>query len=391
MDENLSYKGNQGMELARSGRRGAGAGQRRGEGSRCRVARPESENTYELSGYGWQIDWDPGTFGRNGEWSELSDDDPSPWEVHLWRLVEGSAGPWPPWHWHEWQTQHSFDPPPKPRTPDTPLEYEAHQQVTAQRSKRTLAWLQGENPPHHSDSGSSITPLNTDEDARLGPVWDYHHMDEHWSHDELMHLIHERSPNFDMQSLIDQGVFSIEDPYSNYDYWRLPEISSESVEDFIDRHGMWLDPHEHTIITPPRDSHEIPIDGQTTYWLERNAPEHIEKDADFYIDPNDALESELTAAISPAEFRRQSESVRHKRNVAEQLREGTGIFASPSSLTQSPQESVVVDSHPGEGSYQSADESAQMEAQTPLPNSEFEAHDLNSLAEDTSIDESSFE
>jgi hypothetical protein len=83
--------------------------------------------------------------------------------------------------------------------------------------------------------------------------------------------------------------------------------------------------------------------------------------------------------------------VRHKRNVAEQLREGTGIFASPSSLTQSPQESVVVDSHPGEGSYQSADESAQMEAQTPQPNSEFEAHDLNSLAEDTSIDESSFE
>lgn len=356
----------------------------------CRVARPEYEETHELTGYGWQVNWDPMTFGKKGEWDELSDDDPSPWEVHLWRVVEGAVGPFPPWEWNEWQEDIAYEPPPKPRVPESPHEYEANEQVQQQRMRRTNEWLSGADT---QESKEKIIPLNTDEDARLFPVWDYHHMDQHWTHQELVDLVYQASPEFDLERLIDEGAISVQDPSSSYDYWRLPDIQTETIEDGIERLGMWLEPEEDDVVTPPRETLDMPIEGTTTYWIERNAMEEIPKEPDYYIDPMPALDTKLTAAVSPAEFREQGNSLQYKADLAYQYKTATGIFEDKRSqhVPHNTLHSLVVPTSPRVTRQQSRSEHGVTSTPSSESGSEFEAEDLLSLAEDTSIDESNFD
>jgi len=76
----------------------------------ARVARPDNEHQRPLNG--WLASWDPSEdwFEREGQY--IKDDEPCPWQVHLWRVVEGAHGPWPPWKWNKWDERAKWLPPP---------------------------------------------------------------------------------------------------------------------------------------------------------------------------------------------------------------------------------------------------------------------------------------
>lgn len=365
----------------------------RGDRHVSKVALPDEEHQQVLEGYTWQVNWDPMTFGKNGEWDELDDNDPSPWEVHLWRVYEGACGPWPPWKWHEWNEPIAMEPPPKPRVPRSPLEYEADKQVQEKRQEEHERWLA-------MDVRDEVEQMDTQNDTRLDHVRDFLEMDEEWTEEEIRHLIQGDS-DFEVQELYDTGAVHVENPDATCDYWQLPEIDVEPIEAKIERWGMWLDPTRDFILTSERpNAAQDPILGTTTLWAQTGQGHHVERPAEYYIDPDKDLDRTLTAAVTPSEFRSRRASIERKYELSRQKATGTGIFSegiewiadgegngaegSPSwaEVMADDSDGDVNEGDDDDGEDDEADDEGTMD---------IEPQDVNSLEEDISIDESSFD
>lgn len=67
---------------------------------------------------GWAVEFEQGLVGQKEWWDiegkYLQDDEPSPWEVHLWKVVEGCYGPWPHWKYQQWDNRPDEIPADKP-------------------------------------------------------------------------------------------------------------------------------------------------------------------------------------------------------------------------------------------------------------------------------------